>query len=309
MAWLRGKDKEARVEEGPPPAPSAPGTQPLEMFPDVQDKGTTRDREAYKQIKRAEADLRRLERKEAKARKREERRLRAIDRRLARIEMSRDIGPVMLLANLALLNVIAAVMAVLYLWWPDLPLYDPLFLEGTAHWEIVVLCFVAAALTSTYLLVSNPSPGHLVRAQHALGVYIAIGIIGTFVGLLLAHVLVDMELMELDWERWLWVLIIAATGSAITMTIVHAAGHRAGSRAFLRGPYHRAMGVATVVLAASLVLLPFIYLPYKGWMYEVGVSVYYVSWLLVVFPLPAVVTSILVRVRSEQLARYSLWAS
>ena len=222
------------------------------------------------------------------------------------MELSQDVGPVSLIVNLAVLNGIAAIFVLHYLWWPDLSLYDPLFMSDTAHWELVVLCFIAAAITSTYQLVSNPSTGHLVRAQRALGVYVAVGIIGTFVGLLLAHVLVDMELMDLDWELWIWVTLIVATGSAIAMTAVYAAGHRAGSRAFLQGPYHRAMGASSAVLAISLVLLPFFFLPYKGWMNEVGVSVYYVSWLVVVFPLPAVIASVLVRSRSEQLARYSV---
>ncbi len=306
VAWFRGRGETRGVEERPPPSPPAAGTQAPEMLPDAREVGTTSEREAYKQIKKAETDLKRLERREARVRKREERRLRAIDRRLARMELSRDVGPMTLLVNLAVLNGIAAVFVLLYLWWPELSLYDPLFLYDTAHWELVILCFIAAAITSTYLLVSNPSTGHLVRAQRAFGVYMAVGIIGTFVGLLLAHVLVDMELMDLDWELWIRVLLIVATGSAIAMTVVYAAGHRAGSRAFLRGPYHRAMGAISAVLVISLVLLPFFFFPYKGWMSEVGVSVYYVSWLVVVFPLPAVIVSVFVRSRSEQLARHSV---
>jgi hypothetical protein len=304
MAWLRGKGRTHGKEESPPAVPPGPNDRPPEVLPDARLVGTTQDREAYKQIRRADSRLKRLERQEARARKREERRLRAIDKRLARIEGSMEMRPVTLLVTLSVLNGAAALFVLLYLWWPDLPLYDPFFLPDTAHWEVVAYCFVVAAISTVYLLVSNPSPRHIERAQRALGVYMAVGIIGTFVGLLMAQVLADMELMDIDWELWLWVALIAATGSAVAMTVIYAAGHRRGSRAFLRGPYHQAMGVVTAVLAVSLVFLPFLYLPYKGWMNEVGVSVYYVSWLLVAFPLPALAASVLVRHRSEELAGY-----
>ena len=80
MAWRRGKGRgEADVTQ-------TPSLEPLdgqvEMLPVIRDEGTTSDREAYKQIKQAEADIKRLERKKASARKKEEKRFR--QSRLAR---------------------------------------------------------------------------------------------------------------------------------------------------------------------------------------------------------------------------------
>ena len=67
MAWRRGRGR------GEADAALTPSLEPLddlpEMLPVITDEGTTSDRDAYKQIKRAEADLKRLEKKKSKAKK------------------------------------------------------------------------------------------------------------------------------------------------------------------------------------------------------------------------------------------------
>ncbi|NIP36536.1 MAG: hypothetical protein GWN18_16380, partial [Thermoplasmata archaeon] len=165
------------------------------------------------------------------------------------------------------------------------------------HWEMIIFCFIAVAAASIVVLERRPSPRFVIRAQYALATYVGLGIIGTFVGLLLAHVLVEMELMEVDWLFWLQLMTIFAFGSSLAMTLMYVIAHREGSRAFLEQPYMNAMGLSTGIMVVSLILMPFLYLPSTGYMYEVGISVYYVSWLMVLFPLPALVASLAVKRR------------
>ncbi len=308
MAWLRGKGGSKDRDGRPlPPPPPVDGDIP-EMLPVIQEEGTTEDREAYKRIKRAEADLRRLEKREAKARRKEEREARARARRMAAMQRSRDVGPIVLVAFIAVLNTIACIFLVISLWWPEWPPYDPIPLLDSIHWEMIIFCFIAVAVASIVVLERRPSPMYVNRAQHALGTYIGTGIIGTFVGLLIAHVLVDMELMDVDWLFWLQLMTILAFGSSLAMTLMYVIAHRAGSKAFLDPPYTNSMGLTSGILVVSLIVMPFLYLPSTGYMYEVGTSVYYVSWLMVLFPLPALVASFAVKRRSEELAPYSMYA-
>ena len=304
MAWRRDKAK-GRDGSVPPSRADADG---MEMLPVIQEDGSTQEREALGRIKRAEADLRRLERREAKARRREERETRARDRRIAAMRRSRDVGPVALMAVIATMNGVAAFFLVLSLWWPDWPLYDPILLQDSVHWELVTFSFVVVSVVSVILLERRPSPAFIVRAQYALGTYIGLGLVATFCGLLLAHVLVDMELMDVDWVFWMWVVLFLATGSSMAMTIIYAVAHRTGSRAFLTVSYHRAMGTVSAALLVSLLLLPFLFLPHMGWMYEVGVSMYYVGWLMFLFPLPAVAAAFAVKKRSEGMTPRSTYA-
>jgi hypothetical protein len=55
------------------------------------------------------------------------------------------------------------------------------------------------------------------------------------------------------------------------------------------------MGTLTAVMVVSLVLLPFFYLPYEGLMYEVGSSLMWIGWLIMLFPQPAVAASFVVK--------------
>jgi hypothetical protein len=196
MVWRRGK--RPKDEAAMPPSLPPPGSDELEILPVLQEEGATKDREAYKRLKRAEADLKRMQKREKRAQKKEELRLRAIDRRIAKIERSRRIGPVRLIVNLVVFNGVAAVFAMLLLWWPDRPLYDPVLVTASVHWEVIIICFVGAAGTSIYLLAQNPSPQHVFKAQFVLGVYFALGLISMFSGILLAHVMEGMEALAVD---------------------------------------------------------------------------------------------------------------
>jgi hypothetical protein len=293
MAWRRGKrpKDEAAMPASLPP----PGSDELEILPVLQEEGATKDREAYKRLKRAEADLKRMQKREKRAQKKEELRLRAIDRRIAKIERSRRIGPVRLIVNLVVFNGVAAVFAMLLLWWPDRPLYDPVLVTASVHWEVIIICFVGAAGTSIYLLAQNPSPQHVFKAQFVLGVYFALGLISMFSGILLAHVMEGMEALAVDWEYWIWILLYVVAGSASSIAVLHYSTHLGTSRYFLTGTYHRVMGTLTAVMVVSLVLLPFFYLPFEGLMYEVGSSLMWIGWLIMLFPQPAVAASFVVK--------------
>lgn len=305
MAWRRGKGKADGAAKGPPlePVDDMP-----EMLPVITDEGTTSDREAYKRIKKAEADLKRLERKGTRGRRKEEKRLRMIDRRLVHMERSRDVGPLRLVSNLAVFNGIAAAMALLLLWRPDWSLYDPLFFEGDFHWEVATMCFIGAAGICAFLLATNPAVECLDRSRQALWVYLAFGLVAMFSGMLLALVLEGMEAMELDWVLWQWVLVVMAAGSAVVFLAIYLVAHRSDSRWFLTGGYHKVMGSASGILVVSLLLLPFSYLPAEGLMWEVGLSLMVVGWLVMMFPLPALMASAMVEAHGRSVLGLPWWS-
>jgi len=299
MAWRRGK---AKAKEASPPA-VAPDLDSSEMLPVLRDEGTTHDREAYKQIKQAEADLKKLEKNKTKAQKKEEKRIRRLDRDIARYAMSRNLGPVQLVVTVAVFNGIAAAMAMLLLWWPDLLPLDRLLAQDNAHLIVIVLCFLASAVASIFLLSRNPSSEYIYRAQYSFGIYFAFGLIGAFTGMLMAYVLVDMGTLDIDWVFWQWIFVYLIAGSSILMVIIYLIVHRAGSRSFLTGAYHQVMGSLNAILVVSLVLLPIFYLPYQGWMYEVGISIMYIGWLLMLFPVPAIAAAIMVKHQAAELRK------
>jgi hypothetical protein len=305
MAWFRGKGGKPSGEAQPPSGPASPEDQQPEMLPVITDEGTTKEREASKRLRTAEADLKRLKRREARAKKMEEKRRR--DRR--RIERSEEMGPTAFILAIAVLNGIAAALIVVYVWFPDWWVPDVVQFMDSPHWEYVAICFLASGLIAVWLLwMHRRSTAYLQRTQMALGVYVATGIIGTFCGLLLGFILVDMETLDVDWMFWVWVFLYTAGGSGLAMLVVHMVAHRSGSRAFLTPSYHKVQGVLSAVFAVSVILLPFLYLPYMGWMYEVGWTVYLVSLVVMVFPLPAVAVSIAVKGYSQELERYYSYA-
>jgi hypothetical protein len=275
------------------------------MLPVLTDEGTTKEREASKRLKTAEADLKRLKRREARAKKMEEKRRQ--DRR--RIERSEDLGPAAFILAIAVLNGIAAFLIVMYVWFPEWGVPDVIEALESPHWEYVAICFLASGIIAIWLLrMHRRSTTYLHRTQMALGAYVATGIIGTFCGLLIGFILVDMETLDVDWMFWVWVFLYLAVGSALAMLVVYLVAHRRGSRSFLTPAYHKVQGVLSAVLAVSLILLPFLYLPYRGWMHEVGWTVYLVSLVVMVFPLPAVAVTIAVKGYSQQLERMYSYA-
>jgi hypothetical protein len=305
MAWRRGKGRADGAAQGPPlePIEDMP-----EMLPVLVDEGTTSDREAYKQLKKAEADLKKLKKKQTRAEKREEKRLLKIDRDLARRERSRNVGPIRLVLNLAVLNGVAAAMALLLLWRPEWSPYDPLFQEDNFHWWVATICFIGAAGICAYLLSTNPAVEFLDRSRLALWVYMAFGLVAIFSGILLAFVLVGMETIELDWVFWQWVLVILAAGSAVPFVAIYLVAHRSDSRWFLTGAYHLVMGILSAILMVALLLLPFAYLPAEGLMWEVGLSLMVVGWLVMLFPLPALMVSAAVEAQGRSIHGLYWWS-
>lgn len=286
LAWLRGKDREPGPTGQPPTAPRAPRREAALQLPVLTEEGITSERDASKRLRRAEADIRRLERREAKARKQRERELRGTDRRLARRERSKHVGPARMMATLTTLNGVAVAIIMLFLWWPDQPLYDPVLYRSNVHYEVVIWCFVASSVVGLLLLSRNPSADHQDRARSSLQLYFSLGLISVFSGLLLTHVLEQMELMAVDWLLWTRVLLFILAGSGSSMAVIYAAARWGRSRSFLSAGYHWAMGTLTTVLAVALVLLPFMLLPHLGWMYEVGTSLTWAGWLMMAFAAP-----------------------
>ena len=305
MAWRREKGKADGAAQG---APHEPVEDLPEMLPVIVDEGTASDREAYKRLKKSEADLKSLEKRSARAQKKEEKRLGMIDRRLARMERSRDVGPLRLVLNLAVLNGIAVAMALLLLWRPDWSLYDPLFFEGDFHWEVASICFIGAAAICAFLLATNPAVEYLDRSRQVLWVYLAFGLVAMFSGMLLAFVLEGMEAMDLDWVLWQRVLLGLAAGSAVPFAAIYLVAHRSDSRWFLIGAYHQVMGSLSAILVVSLLLLPFSYLPAEGLMWEVGLSMMVVGWLVMMFPLPALMASAAVEAHGRSLLGRPWWS-
>jgi hypothetical protein len=299
MAWGRGKVK---ADEDPPPAPPRKVVE-TQMLPVLHEEGTTRDREAYKRLKRADVDLKRLERREARARKREEREARRIDRRIAKEARSRHIEPVLLMAYIVTFTSIASVILMLSTWWPHILLLDPFLDPEIAHEMIILVCFGGAAIAGSWELHKNPSGQYLFKAQFAMGVYFALGLVAAFSGMLLAYVMADMESMDVDWVFWQWVAVLLVAGSGVPMVVVYLVAHRSESRAFLTAGYHKAMGTLNAVCAISLVMLPFTYLPAEGLMYEVGTSMLYIGWLIMFFTVPAMLASLVVRYQGTYIRR------
>jgi hypothetical protein len=299
MAWPRGKAKDDKTS---PPA-SPPQFNGSEMLPDVKDKGTTQDRDASKRIRKADSDLKKLERKGAKVLKREEKELRKLDRAIARYQRSRNLAPYQLVVTVAICNGVAAAMMMLKLWWPELLPLDAVLPQENAHFTIILICFLVSTVVSFFLLSRNPSPEYLFRAQYSLGMYFAYGLMGAFSGMLLAYVMVDIETLHIDWVFWQWIFVYLIAGSAISMVVIRLIAHRTGSRSFLSGTYHKVMGSLSVILAISLVLLPIFYLPHRGWMYDAGISVMYVGWFIMLFPVPAITAAIQVKLQAAALRK------
>ncbi len=289
MAWRRSKPGASKEEVQPPSPPAAEGPPPPEMLPVLLDEGTTTDREATKRLKMAEADLKRLEKKEQKALKTEMRRQRAIEKRLARIEMSRERHPYTLMSFLIATNGIAAAFAVILLLFPDWRLYDPIFYQESAHWEVIAVSFIAGGVGSVLLLAGNPSQEYQDRARMSFFVYFGVGLCIMFSGALVALVLEPLQDWEMDWELVLTVLSLVAAGSGLTLLVVYYASRSGGSRWFLSGRYHGVMGTVTAVFVVSLILLGLFYLASEELMLDIGLAMMIVGGLVMLFPLPGLV--------------------
>jgi len=289
MAWRRSKPRVSKEEVQPPSPPVPEGPPPPEMLPVLHDEGTTTDREATKRLKTSEADLKRLEKKEQKARKAEMRKQRAIEKRLARIEVSRERHPYTLISFLIATNGIAAAIAVILLLYPDWYLYDPILYPDSVHWEIIAISFIAGGVASVLLLAGNPSQEYQDRARMSLYVYFGVGLCIMFSGALVALVLEPLQDWEMDLEMVLTVLSFVAAGSGLTLVVVYFASRSGGSRWFLSGRYHGIMGTMTAVFVVSLILLGLFYLAREELMLDVGLAMMVVGGLVMLFPLPGLV--------------------
>ncbi|MCK5253668.1 MAG: hypothetical protein KAQ96_11995 [Thermoplasmata archaeon] len=289
MAWRRSKPGVSKEEVQPPSSPVPEGPPPPEMLPVLLDEGTTTDREATKRLKMAEADLKRLEKKEQKAKKAEMRRQRGIEKRLARIELSRERSPYTLMSLLITTNCIAATFAIMLLLFPDWRLYDPIFYQDSAHWEVIAVSFIAGGVGSVLLIAGNPSQEYQDSARMSLFVYFGMGLCIMFSGALVAMVLEPLQDWEMDWEMVLTVLSLVAAGSGLTLLVGYYASRSGGSRWFLTGRYHGIMGTMTAVFVVSLILLGLFYLASEELMLDVGLAMMVAGGLVMLFPLPGLV--------------------
>ncbi|UCC93164.1 MAG: hypothetical protein JSW25_00350 [Thermoplasmata archaeon] len=289
MAWRRGKGRD-QASSGTT-TPPAPPPDPIEELPVLREEGTTKDREAYKQIKKAEADLKRLERKEARARRKEEKRLRQINRNLAKIEKSKDAGPLLLMACLVVFSGLAAAYIMISLWWPEWQLLPPLIIESNHEYEMVGILYIAFSGVAAYLFSDNRSPAYLERARHAMMVYFMLGLSAMFSGMLIGFIVVDLEMVDLEWVFWQTITLYVVLGSGAPLLGLYLYAHRSGSRDFLKASYHNAMAVLSSVLVMSLMVLAFLYMAYEGIMEEVGISLVVIGVLMGIFIWPAMVSS------------------
>ncbi len=289
MAWRRRKPGISKEEVQPPSPPVAEEPPLPEMLPVLHDEGTTTDREATKRLKTSEADLKRLEKKEQKALKAEMRKQRAIEKRLARIEISRERHPYTLISFLITTNGIAAAIAVILLLYPDWHLYDPIFYQDSVHWEIIAISLIAGGVASVLLLAGNPSQEYQDRARMSLYVYFGVGLCIMFSGALVALVLEPLQDWEIDLELVLTVLSFVAAGSGLSLLVVYYASRSGGSRWFLSGRYHGIMGTMTAVFVVSLILLGLFYMAREELMLDVGLAMMVVGGLVMLFPLPGLV--------------------
>jgi hypothetical protein len=141
------------------------------------------------------------------------------------------------------------------------------------------------------MLSDNRSPEYLEKARHAMMVYFMLGIIAIFVGMLVGFIIMDMELMDIDWMFWQWAFVYVVAGSAIPMAVIYLVAHRSGSRSFLTVGYHQAMGVLNAILVVALILLAFLFIAHRGIMEEVGISLIAIGALMGIFIWPAMVSS------------------
>jgi hypothetical protein len=295
MAWRRGKDKGPQPPEQATPSQVAPVI--IEDLPDVRSEEDAEVRKALKQVKKADSELKKLRKKEVKANKREERRLRRFDRRLAKMDRSKDVGPTRLMVSLLAFNGAAASYIMIAFWWPEWQLVPPLFMESDHYWEVVALCYILFAGLSAFVLAGNPYPDNLERARLSLMVYFSLGLIAIFTGLLLGFVLVDLELWNVDWVFWQMVMVYLIAGSAIPMAVIYLVAYRPGSQLFLSTRYYQVMGILTMILVVALIFLALVFLPERGVMEEVSISLMTIGLTMCVFVWPAVVSSIVIEAR------------
>jgi hypothetical protein len=290
MAWRRIKPRASKEQVQPPSPPVPEEPPPPEMLPVLHDVGTTTDRESTKRLKTAEADIKHLNKKEQKAIKAEMRRQRSIEKRLARIELSRERHPYTLISFIIATNGIAAAFAVILLLFPDWRLYDPIFYQDSAHWEVIAISFIAGGVASVLLIAGNPSQEYQDRARMSLFVYFGVGLCIMFSGALVALVLEPLQDWEMDWEFMVTVLALVAAGSGLTLLVVYYASRSGGSRWFLSGKYHGIMGTMTAVFVVTLILLGLFYMAWKDLMFDIGLAMMVVGGLVMLFPLPGLVT-------------------
>ena len=290
----RAKVKLEEVETSVPPVPDQP-----QALPDAPGPGKTTEREARKRLKKAEADLKRIEKKQQKMEKAAERRERSVDKQLARIDRARR-RPITAMAVLLLgLHGFASAMAILHLLFPDIELYTPLFYAPSPHWELIAICYVAAMLGSLAIAGMSPSVDFQQRARASLMVYLAVVTVATLIGLLLAFILEPMEGFDLDWMLAIWALVMVVAIAGVPMPILFVASRWGRSRAFLKGWYHWAMGILSVVLAVVLIILPFVFLAWQGWMVEVGLAIMMLGGLGLLFVLPPILWTMFAEAQLE----------
>lgn len=299
MAWRRKR------EEGPgeaqfDPARIAPPTSGTQDFTttlqDAPRAETDDKREAERRLRKAEADLRRLERMESRSRRRQLQRERSYARKLARIQRSRMRTAGGLVALVLAIHGLASAMAILHLLWPDVGLWPPLLYEPSAHWEAAAIAFAAAAVGSVALVALAPSEDYQSRVRYALSIYLAVSMVTTVVGVLLAAVLEPIEGRDLPWATMVTVLLVLLACSGIPLPVLY---WRAGRsfRLVLSDGYHLAMGVLTAILVAALILLPIAFLAWRGWMLEAGLAMMMAGALGIVFPAPALMASYVLEAR------------
>jgi hypothetical protein len=282
----RGSKKDGKAEEPRSVQPASSSTSTDGFTRTVADMRVAKakdEKAAKRKLKEAEAKLKELERRQTKAVRTRVRKERALDRKLKRIERAKDRPSVLPLVAVIVPHGVASAMAVLHLLWPSIELYEPVLYTPSPHWEVILLCYAAAVISSVALIANAPSRKAQEWARQGLFYYLSLVLITTFVGALLIFVLEPMEGYSVDWTLALWVLLILVAASGAGLPITYFVGRMGRARLLFRQGYHWIMGILTAVLGVSLILLPIFYIASEGWMFEVGLAMFVSGGLGILF--------------------------
>jgi uncharacterized membrane protein len=260
------------------------------------------EREAKRRLREAEADLKRMARTEKRADRKAGRRARAVERRIRRVEEATRQPVWPLVALVLVLNALASALVVGQLFWPGSFAYTGYIVPGAGHWEIAAYLFIGACLGAGAMLALTPTADYQRRARSAMAFYMALALIATLVGLLMATALRPMEDIPSATLSPLvgWLALVASVAGVPAAVVWFLAGLR-GSRLPYRGAYHWTMGILLAVAGCALVVLPFLVLAMEGWMGWAGWGLARAGTVCILFPLPVVFGSFVAEYRLAQM--------
>ena len=254
--------------------------------------------EAKRRLREAEADLRRARRTEQRADRRAARRARAVERRIRRAEEATRQPVWPMVALVLVLDALASALMVGQLLWPGPFAHMGVVAPGAGHWEFTAYLFVGVCLGAGAMLALTPTVDYQRRARSAMAFYMAVALVATLVGLLMAVALRPMDDVPSDrLSPVVAFLALAAAVAGVPAAVIWLLAGLRGSRLPYRGAYHWTMGILLAVAGSALVVLPFVLLAAEGWMGRAGWGLAMAGTVSVLFPLPVVLGSFVAELR------------